>query len=256
MSQAVAATAATSQQRSEGEEVRGGDTALSTEVIVVIACFAVVFVAMLIYVAKNHKTAVSKAQALDQRAGKSNAGEAAGNDTGADLDYFEIECSACGGTYKSASGSTTECIECRPRVTMTVRKSPQEDNEEEHDVVRRSSMACVTPMYRPDSPIPMYKTPKASTTDVPQSMVGKLSTLMRGKNAGEPRRDANGFFDVKCDGCGNSYKSASGKTKTCVECRPVAARNNTKTPAAYSANDEHDVPRRVSMMLPVMTRNV
>jgi hypothetical protein len=44
-----------------------------------------------------------------------------------------------------------------------------------------------------------------------------------------PRRDAKGFFDVKCEDCGDSYKSASGKTTICVECRPVllASRNNT-----------------------------
>jgi ribosomal protein S27E len=43
-----------------------------------------------------------------------------------------------------------------------------------------------------------------------------------------PRRDANGFFDVKCEDCGDSYKSASGKTTICVECRPVllASRSN------------------------------
>jgi hypothetical protein len=118
-------------------------------------------------------------------------------------------------------------------------------------VPRRASMACGSiPMYQPNPGAQSLQTPKPnvtqSTRGTKRTLVSKMGALVPGKK-GPTRRDSNGFLNVRCETCGGTYKSASGNTTQCIECRP---RNVMQTPA----HDEHDVPRRVSMPIHLAVR--
>jgi hypothetical protein len=236
-------------------------TATSTEVIVLVTCVAAIILTIFVYVnsrrrcisrrrrrrcrrCRRRRGAVAKARELDPQR---NPTEEENSDD--EEDYFDVTCNTCSGTYKSASGTTTDCIECRPRIssfglselTQLAHKGQQ---------TRRASMACSNiPMYQPNAGAQFMQTPlptvNLSTRGTRSKLASKMGTLVSGERPA--RRDSNGFLSVDCETCGVTYKSASGNTTQCTECRPP---NSVQTPAP----GEHDVSRkRVSPRLSIPT---